>query len=870
MGKIKEILCMHHSHLDVGYTHPQNMLMQLQCDYIDQAIDLCFSTKNLPEPSQFRWTIEATYPLKKWLETASQRKINELRLLVSENKISIAALPMHTTPGCTAAELSYMMRDLDYIREVTGSEIKTAINHDVNGQPWTLPQILLDSGVEFYMTGINIHFGGIPFPRPYLFSWRTQDNKNLPTFLGEHYSLFSQFFFTYENDLLKMHEGVKEYIGRIEKSDWDEDYVVLTATNPPLYDNNSPDSNLAYLIDRYNKQDHEQKIRFITPEMLYERVKKKGIETLPIQRGDWCDYWNFGSASTARETAINRRAKVILSKAEYLASVDGYNNVRSRGIAEKAYENIILFDEHTWGASESVTDFEDVVIRAQQNTKLNMAYTAANLAATALYEQMEKTAGNLHQSDEIKGAVFVNTSGETAYLDLEIPSEWFKKERTLSAFRAKDYLPYDRYNDTSETVSCGNLTLPPFTKKYISIGDLKAMSEKLASGKSAFVIDGDKITTPYYEIYLDREMNKLARIVNIKTGENLIDESPRNSFFSISRETINPNEQKEVRSSIFPRDVDLGNRNISQWNYDWENRMEFARNKEINVQVKGNKIILEIEGEITGMDSLKRIFTFYDNRPTIGLTAKMNKNVCTVPESYYFLLALKLDQGWNCIYDIADSYALTDDEQMGESCRNWITIDKYISMFDGNKGVVLTSPDSPMMQIGGFGFGRKHGRDIREENPLLLLWPINNYWDTNFAASQDGFMQFNYELTPIDKFDPKTAHMFGINAQNHVSVGAVTSEHDFDEVTDLICGGKNAVPIFVRPAKSDGNIIVGVRNFSGESEEFDLTFLNKNITAAFECDVQEKSMRKFKVQNGKVKVKLNGNQLLHMKISFSK
>ena len=67
-----------------------------------------------------------------------------------------------------------------------------------------------------------------------------------------------------------------------------------------------------------------------------------------------------------------------------------------------------------------------------------------------------------------------------------------------------------------------------------------------------------------------------------------------------------------------------------------------------------------------------------------------------------------------------------------------VTAGRWASVHNADAGVTLATPDAPLVQIGDFGFGRPQGFAKERARPLLLSWPVNNYWVTNFPASQPG------------------------------------------------------------------------------------------------------------------------------------
>ena len=173
---------MPHSHLDVGYTHPQPMLLELQKDYIDQALELIDLTKDYPEETQFRWTVEGNYVLVKWLETADAKKVEKLKGYIKDGHICVTALPMHTTPGADAREMVSLLADLKELEKKLDTKINVAINHDVDGQPWTIGQLMLDSGVDFILQVSMSITAGFLSPDRTFSSGRCQTGERFPPF----------------------------------------------------------------------------------------------------------------------------------------------------------------------------------------------------------------------------------------------------------------------------------------------------------------------------------------------------------------------------------------------------------------------------------------------------------------------------------------------------------------------------------------------------------------------------------------------------------------------------------------------------------------------------------------------------------------
>ena len=315
------------------------------------------------------------------LNTQHPNQIDRFTQLERAGRIEITGMLANLTPLVDTDELIESFQILRCLRNDYGFPIRHAMNCDINGQNWPLADVLLDMGIEAFSMAINPHYGGAPFRRPNAFWWEGPSGRKLLTWNGWLYISGHRFGIGHD-DLAHF----ATWWERIERNLAEIEYPLsslMIQSDHPFGDNGSAFAGFADFIERWNASGKYPRIKFATPSMWWDAVKNEA-DKLPTHRGDWTDYWNFGCISSARETAINRASRQQLRIADALAAVTLDDSSQLTRVMQRyrdqAWHHLLFWDEHTWGADQSIHKpfIEDTA--AQWQHKANHAYQARSLS----------------------------------------------------------------------------------------------------------------------------------------------------------------------------------------------------------------------------------------------------------------------------------------------------------------------------------------------------------------------------------------------------------------------------------------------------------------------------------------------------------
>ena len=211
-----------------------------------------------------------------------------------------------------------------------------------------------------------------------------------------------------------------------------------------------------------------------------------------------------------------------------------------------------------------------------------------------------------------------------------------------------------------------------------------------------------------------------------------------------------------------------------------------------------------------------------------------------------------------------------DEDQLGFSCRDYLTVDTGVSMYDDSGCVTLSCPDAPMVQVGSFQFAKENKSIERKENPLLAAWPLNNYWSTNFCANQSGTMTFAYELNIHDQFMVQRMHLDGIRAKQPVIIGAAVNAVE-EEQSLLEFRGESTV-LSVSTSRNYEGINILLKN---NTSRMDVCYLKPSVWKIIDAErisPSEESMEHLETDGDQVLIVMQPGtmKLIHLKVEMGK
>ena len=879
-ASVREVLVLHHSHTDIGYTHPPLVVWELSRRFINEALDLCEATADWPEESRVRWTCETTGPLLHWMEHASERDLERFRRLVKRRQIGAAAMALNITPLYDAEALIRHLEPIGLLKKELGLPLKVAINHDVNGLPWPITDLLLDAGVEMLLMGINVHLGGYPLQRPRGFKWISPSGRPLLAFNAEHYQSFDREARLRENNLAATAAGLKGYIERLQNTGYAYDFIYLSATHPTFPDNNPPSPTAARLIRQWNAEGLEPRIRYVLPEELAARLAAQPDGHLPPHSGDWTDFWNFGCGSAAVETKVNRHARRRLVAAETLRSLAAVQPAKTLpDMWRDAWQNVQLHDEHSWGIHAALRTVPPEPINEQWYQKAITAYRARSLAGLLFRDVFESWAGPAATDQRPCGVMLCNPSAveTTGYIRVPeriVQRDWeflsshvlqLELQRDLNA--PPDHGTLDAFSTPQPTVLAGPFTLPPFGYKFVRPTDLKP-----AQPAPELKARDGRIESPYYRLDYDPVTGRILALHDKARAVNLLETSSPWSFFGFVREMPDPavhahDLPEKGREAYYTTDWVKVHQGLPAWNTNWIARREIPRLIDQRTIITPEGASLLLRWEAPGVQDFEQKITLDATSARVICTASFNKLDVRAAEAIYFTFPLA-ERDWRAHFDTAGAPVEFEREQLPGSCRDWVTADSWVCVHDERGAVTLACPDAPLWQIGGFRFGRGNLASDRSHSPLLLGWAMNNYWSTNFRASQPGYAQFRYVLTSHAAYDPAESARTGQEAQAAIEWQPVASVPQAKSGRLAVVRGKGVS--LIGAGWNKGSRVLHLLNVTSRPVKATVRLPGQDIAEAHRVDPTGRRLQRLEVADDGVTVTVPPRSVILASIATAK
>jgi len=821
-----------HAHTDIGYTRPQTDILPEHLRFIDYALDYCDQTDRYPEDARFRWTCEASWPVREYLKSRPPAQIERLKKRVREGRVEITGMMFNMSELADETAYTAYLQPILRFKQM-GFPVCTAMQDDVNGAAWCLIDYFQDIGVKYLTMGQNAARALKPFNVPTSFWWESPSGKRLLVFRADHY-MTGNFMALDRGSLGEAEPELFDHIKGLEDGSYPYDRIAVQYSGY-LTDNSAPSTLACDVIQRWNEKYIWPRLRNSTVREFPQYMEKEHGRDLPVFRAAWPDWWTDGVGSAARETAAARR-----TQAEMIANQGLFSMARLQGSqipaesfvkTEAIYDDLLFYDEHTFGAAESISDPRVENSMVQWAEKSAYAWDAVKNSRLLRETALGLLQAHLSTSDVPTIAVF-NTlnwtrSGlHTVYIDNQIlpPDQKFRIV-DLQGKSVAAQLISRRADGSTWGLWVEDIPAMGFKTYRIEVSKEKVVQPKREESAPG------ALENAFYRLTVDTGRGAIGSLYDKELNQELLDHAAEWSGGQFIYETLTNREQLE------------------QLKLEGHSRTTLK-----NVKVKNGTEgdiwkSLVVSGQSDGYDTVAGVtyeIRLYKKQKRIELHYSGLKLPVTSPEAVYVAFPFSLNNS-KVYYEAQGGTVIPGDNQLPGSSSDWHTIQNFVSVRSSRGQIILGSDEIPLVQFGGINTG-KFQRIAKVEKPHVFSWVLNNYWTTNFLASQEGELKWSYYLTSTGDTSNTAATRFGWGARvpfvsRVLPAGTGGARPKSDSFLDI--AAPNILLISTKPARDGSGIVVHLREVEGRQTQLPLsgTLGKTGVRSVVQVNVHEERLR---------------------------
>lgn len=763
-NKIKHVYIVHHSHTDVGYTDLQEQVIFNQVSNIRNVIRLMKSGyENNTAEKDLKWNCETYYCVERFLEQATEQERADFFDLVKKGNIGISATYLNFNDLADGEMLNRRTAQMQEIFTKEGFPVKTAMNADINGISLGARDALLNNGIEFLFTNIHTHHGMYPLyqnQKPYF--WEDDKGRRLLVWNGEHYNLGNALGIVFsknispdastpldEEKMEALHTNLTESIEEYETAGYEYDFYITSVSG--VFSDNAPvNPAIIATVNAFNERyGSEVTLHMVTLQELYDLIKED-TKDAPAYKGALNDWWGNGVGSTPYAVKHYKEALRLFHTCEALEEKSG---VRNEKLIQAAEDNALLYAEHTWGHSATISNPCDTLVTNLDIRKTSYASKAHEAAAMYKNEQCYRL-GDILRYYNLSGEVkAVSVSKEKKVMPVEFYVETISLPNVrVTDLKTKEVLPVQLSEHPRGVLVSFLAEFEPMEEKLFSYEELPAEKDTIYS-RTAWIgaervkdIINDYDTESYKLPYcmendwfkLSYEIGKgFTSFYNKKTGKEMLKDGLEKFFTPIYERT-------EIRKGIYAERSRLG-RNIRGLHAE-----QFqAKLKDLKILEHGNiftKIKFEFELEGTYRSSV--IIKMYRNLPKLTFSYQIAKILSEDVESVYMPLSLNVEDGSVMHINNGGVAMRPGIDQLPGTNMEYYIADEGVVYQGKDQSILINTLDTSLLYMGEM---KSHpillcdGKEEYNRRPLYS-WIMNNTWETNFKMDLSGFGEFRYEL----------------------------------------------------------------------------------------------------------------------------